>query len=74
MTIRKVIELYCNLCKVQLEIPGNQEPPDSVVDTRRLAHRAGWIHDRTGRDVCPDCRTFKPHPDRTPKIVLPERI
>lgn len=70
MTIKKIIEVYCNLCGAQLEIPGDQEPPDSVVDARRLAHLAGWLHDRIGRDVCPHCRTF-PAPKRPGKIHIP---
>jgi len=32
---------------------------ETVAEARQQAHRLGWVHDKIGRDLCPDCRTFK---------------
>lgn len=69
MTALRRIFLRCDLCQEFLEsdaIPSSE----TVVGARKLAHRLGWVHDRIGRDVCPNCRTF-PAPKRPGKIHIP---
>ena len=70
MTALRRIFLRCDDCGEFMEtdtIPSSE----TVVEARQLGHRAGWVHDRLGRDMCPECRTFKPRHPRTPKIELP---
>ena len=65
MTALKRIFMRCDGCGEFLEsdtIPSAA----SVVEARRMAHRAGWVHDKIGRDMCPGCRTFKPRKKAAP--------
>jgi len=63
----KIVVITCNGCGTTalpetLSISDAvhlEHPVDSVVDARRHAHGKGWVHDKLGRDICPDCRTFK---------------
>ena len=80
MTTKKIILIVCNGCGATALPPGLaiidathlEHPVDSVVDARALAHRKGWVHDKLGRDMCPNCRTF-PAPKRAHKALHPGR-
>jgi hypothetical protein len=60
MTAIKCIHLRCDGGCGEFFDSSTIPSAGTVVEARRQAHRAGWVHDKTGRDVCGDCRTFKP--------------
>jgi hypothetical protein len=67
LSTKKVVIVVCNGCgttalnptMVIVDAANMEHPVDSVTGARAHAHAKGWVHDKIGRDMCPDCRTFK---------------
>lgn len=72
MTARKVVIMKCDGCGKTLPRNGMTvgdmlhlatPAPEGVVDARRSARLAGWVHGANGKDLCADCRgTEEPPP------------
>lgn len=78
LTTKKIILVVCNGCGTTalhpsltvMDAANLEHPVDSVTAARAQAHARGWVHDKLGRDMCGNCRTFKPvarHKLRGPK-------
>lgn len=79
MSTTKIVVVRCDICGTTALSPmlivsdavHLARPVDSVAEARVQAHEKGWVHDKSGRDVCPACRTFKPPASKRPKIHVP---
>jgi hypothetical protein len=79
LTAKKIVVLICNLCGATA-LSGDltirdaihmEHPVDGVIEARSHAHAKGWMHDKLGRDVCSNCRTFPAPKNRHHKIHIP---
>lgn len=55
MTALRRIFLRCDICEDHLDTD-TVPSAETVVQARQQAHRAGWVHTKTGRDICDNCR------------------